>query len=320
MFQKYSVSDLEKIDSFNNDYYLKWFELTGTKKKYLGDKNLRRCRFCGRTDSTTKFRKRAHAFPQLIGNNVLISLCECDSCNERFANTIDNHLGNYFSLERTLSGIKGKGGIPKYKSPKKKFKIEATKSPLSVNPSINSDKVPGQGISYKTHTFSDFRHTYIPRLVYKSFIKMALSVMPAGEMIYFGETIKWLMADPQNDLIDADFFITISSFVPGVAPFRNITAVLGIRKDQVRSVPYSFFFICFSNYAFQLFVPLSSMDKQLEGTTFRMRRFPPPYEEISATGQIQVYVENWSSNEPRYMEPISVEIAYESVSVEDYHT
>jgi hypothetical protein len=315
MNQKLYTTTQERYDFFCKHYNLIWYKLYGTKKKYLGNAKLKQCRFCGATETTTTFRKIAHALPQLIGNNTLISLYECDSCNERFDKTLDNHLGNYLGLERTLSGIKGKKGIPKFKS--QRTKIVVKQSEVSENQPDDGNEILIDDPVYKYQEVNESRPSYVPRLVYKSFVKMALSVMPRDEIIHFKKAIEWIIENPEDDLLETDCLVCKFSFVPGLDPFKDITAVLGIRKNQVSIVPHSFFFIAFSNYTFQIFVPFSDMDKHLEWRTVSMVRFPSPYDETSPYGPVQKYRLNWSSNEPERSEPIFMTMAYESSSVED---
>jgi hypothetical protein len=57
----------------------------GNKQIILGSKPFK-CRFCGGKPPERTFKKRAHAVSELLGNKVMKSLYECDTCNERFRN------------------------------------------------------------------------------------------------------------------------------------------------------------------------------------------------------------------------------------------
>ena len=64
----------------------------------------------------------AHAFPECIGNHVLVSNYECDDCNTFFGKTIENDYGKFFDLYHSIMHIKGKNGYKKCK-----FKVSCDK-------------------------------------------------------------------------------------------------------------------------------------------------------------------------------------------------
>lgn len=94
---------------------LKTDNIENKDKRFIGEKDRRKCRFCGKEKGETAFRKIAHAIPKLVGNKVLISFEECDECNDIFSK-LENELANYLSFERSTVGIRGKKGIPTYKN------------------------------------------------------------------------------------------------------------------------------------------------------------------------------------------------------------
>ena len=47
-------------------------------KIFLGDRQNRRCRFCGKTTPEVSFRKEAHALPECVGNKSLFTYYECE--------------------------------------------------------------------------------------------------------------------------------------------------------------------------------------------------------------------------------------------------
>ena len=50
----------------------------------------RRCRFCGRVLCETHFQKVAHAISVSLGNKKFICADECDECNEKFGQSLEN--------------------------------------------------------------------------------------------------------------------------------------------------------------------------------------------------------------------------------------
>jgi len=89
----------------------------------------------------------------------------------------------------------------------------------------------------------------------------------------------------------------IRSFIPGPHPFRRVTAILLRRKADAQITPYMSFFIAFSNYTFQIFIPLSEMDRRFDGKTVTIPAFPNIFESVSANNDVSWQVLNLSSKE-----------------------
>jgi hypothetical protein len=68
------------------------------------------CRYCGESD-IGKFRQKAHAITEKLGNNVFISGDECDECNGHISKH-ENELVNFFGSSRTILGIPNKNKKP----------------------------------------------------------------------------------------------------------------------------------------------------------------------------------------------------------------
>ena len=64
------------------------------------------CRYCGEEDRSM-FRQRAHAITEKLGNNVLVSGDECDTCNGLISKH-ENELVNFFGSSRTIFGLPNK--------------------------------------------------------------------------------------------------------------------------------------------------------------------------------------------------------------------
>src|SRR5882724_8394208 len=71
---------------------------------FLGKKG--RCRYCGETN-IARFRMKAHAFPEALGNKWIMSRDECDACNRIFSK-YDDAIARAVSPFLTLGGVKGK--------------------------------------------------------------------------------------------------------------------------------------------------------------------------------------------------------------------
>ena len=89
-------------------------QLTPNDRIFLGTKEYRTCRFCGKGDGQTSFRMKAHVVPEFMGNKHYFSYFECDSCNQYFSK-LEDSLYNYAGILNTLSTLKGKRGYSKFK-------------------------------------------------------------------------------------------------------------------------------------------------------------------------------------------------------------
>ena len=100
-------------------FYSKKYELVSEhylspndRKTVLGDAANKVCRFCRRRTPDVSFNKIAHTIPESLGNKILFSAYECDSCNQSFGSGIENDFGNWSKPMRTFARIRGKRGVP----------------------------------------------------------------------------------------------------------------------------------------------------------------------------------------------------------------
>ncbi len=286
----------EMIKFYDENYYLAPLPLNSGRKLYIGDKTKRQCRFCGENDPS-KFRLEAHAFPELIGNRELISNSECDICNERFSRTIEDHLGKYTLLARAITQIKGKKR-PSYKSQSQQSRIDSLNNRIEIiyHPDDNFIELD---LDNKRVKIRGYRQPYIPRSVFKCLVKMGISILPDSELPYFTDTIKWLLIEnPQNDPVAAAGpFSTICSFTPGPKPFPFIMATLLKRKVDTADLPYTIFFIAFSNFTFQIALPFSNKDCHLIGKQLTLPAFPNIYHDGTAAGMVRYSAVNFALND-----------------------
>ena len=116
----FSEANLKKIAFYDKHYQIAICLplVSKTPIKLCDNENVgeRKCRFCGKSKPEVSFRNTAHAIPEFLGNKSLISMNECDICNEFFANEYEDHLAKWFGPARSLCQMRGKKGTPKYKS------------------------------------------------------------------------------------------------------------------------------------------------------------------------------------------------------------
>lgn len=262
------------------------------------------CRFCGKNSPEVTFAKDAHAFPEMLGNRLLFADDECDSCNEYFGRTIEDHLSKFLGIQRTIAQIRGKKGIPSYKSPDQQTSITApAKGKFDITTMIGDDAVK-LDIPNKTLTITAIRPPHIKRLAYKAFVKMAISVMPPAELANLSATIPWLLKETDN--IGTNSLVALHTFVSGPAQFTHITYALLKRKPGVVDVPQYSFIIAWGKFTYQIFIPFSKDDDCLLGKSITLEYFPNVFEGVSSSSIVNYSKLNMSSSELTKNEPHSV--------------
>jgi hypothetical protein len=245
----------------------------GNKQIILGRKPFR-CRFCGGGPPERTFKKRAHAVSELLGNKVLKSLYECDTCNERFAGFEDD-LAKMTLPSRSIGGVIGKSGVPKLVaadggSARMQFKGgELHFSHNAGDVGFVEDEVN------KLLRFTYVEQPYRPLAAYKALCKSAFTLLPEDELIHFDHLRQWLL---QADLTTGQVFVPgghvcYSTFVPAFQPFKQPIICLLKRKAQI-DAPYMSFFIASGNSSYQIFLPCPAKDDHLRGKTITTVAFP----------------------------------------------
>lgn len=246
---------LREREEISNQYNLVGFlDVSEIKKKSEVKDNFLRCRFCGKDDSETSFRNEAHIFPRFIENKFVISKFECDCCNEKFSRILENEFANYMKILHTVNGVKGKKGIPIYK--KDGIRLENTNGVHFDLQGINDSLVSEKGVFCKLTT-DDFT----PIAVYKSLVKMALSMVAESELNKFAKTFGWL-----QDETHSDEFYSIDElpliFTQNKKEWQkfNLSVLLFRRKSSSSEIPAYMFKLYYNLFSFQIFIPFCSDD------------------------------------------------------------
>jgi hypothetical protein len=88
----------ESLKHFNVNYHAFVISREANKKIVI-DKNLEQiCRFCKRKAPEVKFRQKAHALPELIGNRYVFIKTECDDCNKFFSENLEDHFAKFLRV------------------------------------------------------------------------------------------------------------------------------------------------------------------------------------------------------------------------------
>jgi len=220
------------------------------------------CRFCGKRYPDVKFKKKAHAVSELLGNKEFVLKNECDECNIFFGQKLEDNLAKYIGLGRTLSQVFGKEGVPSYKSKDESWRVDFTNKGLVIQMKENSN-----GVEEKDNyiLFHPVRDAYTPIAVYKALVKMALSLLPYEKMPYFLDTVDWIKEGSHiiSKYDMSNYAYMIERFVPG--PHTLCLRASGfIRKSFEKKVPYYIFLLEFQNYSYQIIVPCRVKDGVLE--------------------------------------------------------
>jgi HNH endonuclease len=248
---------------------------------FLGDKENRLCRFCGKGRPEVSFRAEAHAIPECVGNKSLFTYHECDSCNQAFGQGCENDFGNWSLPMRTMARICGKTGVPTIKHDQAgELRIDGHPDGLQ----ISVDEAEGfldNDPATKTLTLHLRRGPFRPAMVVKAMVKMALSVMPEEEMRNFQLALALIRPDNSSAVLAAPppFFHTFVS--GGSAKDRIVFAVMTRRRDDFLA-PYAYVLLRYGNEMLQMAVPSPEKDNALIGKRITLQPYPCTTKEDSA--------------------------------------
>jgi len=257
---------MDKLKAIDENYLVSsLISLNEPKKIFLGDKEKKKCRFCGKDSGETKFRKIAHAIPEFVENYTLFSYYECDCCNEKFSKTLENHMSSYMNLHHSLARVKGKRGIPSFKIGGNKSRLDWNTEGLTIQQVAEDNfNIIEQNEKNKTVTIKGKRATYTPIAVFKCLTKMALSIMVEDELVNFKNTINWIN---EEDHTKSNYQLgNLKAFFTFITKQKNNYTscfILKRREDNSNNVPYMIFFLAYSQFNFQIHIPLCELDKHL---------------------------------------------------------
>lgn len=285
---------------------------------YIGENqwNERVCRYCNRKNGETKFRNRnAHTLPESIGNKTLFSNDECIDCNTYFGSTLESDFGNFTLFDRLFFGIQGKSNQPpKYKNRDVKCQNTISQNGCSIqlfdDSNLKFKLTPDNGLTLFTDSFSFNIHSrqgtislpkegksFIPKNIFKCFVKMFLGIIDYNELKYFTDTISWVRYNNES----------------GIALFNNrlnllYSVNLDMRTDTIRAcvfkrmtdnieLPYMSFLLLFGHFSYQIVIPFSSKDSTLMNSKFIFHGYPNLSYMKNPSSRISYEILNLSSPE-----------------------
>ncbi len=248
---------------------------TGSGKITVGESGL--CRYCQKEKPEVSFSNRAHAIPQFIGNNEIFSKDECNSCNKFFGAGYDDDLSKYLGGRRTVSQMRGRTGIPSYKTHTELSRIDVNKSGMRMLGTEGDDTIHLNEES-NTVGIKIRKQPYSPLGVYKSFLKMAIALAPRTLLSPLDVTRQFLM---RKDNIRCPCFrpFLIETFIPG--PLNNELFTMLLKRSEEVDIPSLMFLLYVSNYCFQIVVPCPELDQKLAGQDVRVPRITHPLEHMN---------------------------------------
>lgn len=296
-------------------FYAENYELLGQwqlkpgKRVFLGEREPRICRFCGKSKPQVTFNLKAHALPELLGNKSLFSLYECDECNSFFGSGIENDFGNWSKPMRSLQRIRGKGGVPTLKSDDDGWRIEWDRDrQFNVN-HARGDTVFTVSETEKRVTFLLRRDPHVPIAVLKAFVKMGLSVVPEAELSNFARALQWIR-NPKHRM-EFDLLAPVHrSFIPGPSAPDFISVAVLRRNDKDATLPYAFLLLSAANETFQVMLPSPERDPAPGGPARSMPPFPPVRTPYGPAGYSAL---DLSGTETVVNDRVSVEMTFEQV-------
>lgn len=289
----------EQIAYFESNYSVvsDYRVFPDSDKIFIGNKDNRICRYCGKQAPDVSFRKIAHAIPEFIGNKRIISYDECDVCNEKFSRIVEDHFSKYLGAQRTVAQVKGKKGVPSYKSKKKKSRIDMEENGISIK-SYEDDLLCEIDEENNQLKILVNQQPYIPAAVFKCLVKISIATLPESELEFFEKTINWILDDAHNkDLFPSSPLIALHTFVPGPHPHKGIKVMNLKRKSDSLKVPYLISVVAFANFIYQINVPSVEKDKHIFGSNIDISYFPTPFDTNHAYGEVKRVVLDLSSYE-----------------------
>ena len=238
------------------------YDMSHNKEILLGDiSETRKCRFCGRATPYVSFESDAHAVPHLIGNRVLKTLYECDSCNKQLFSKMEEQFDAYMRFYHVSCHVSRNGNtVNTYKcNSKSKAGVSVSDEWTYVNCCVGEDLSTVVNQQNKTITFSGVR-SYIPLAVFKAIVKMALSIMPESDIDNFEDTLKWL----RTSHIQLSHLNLSIRLYEGLNDFNGECMIYKRKDDNKENVPRYLFGLKYNNLFIQISIPLCKEDKSIE--------------------------------------------------------
>ncbi len=234
-----------------------------TEKTYVGNSGeTRRCRICGEVKSAEHFSHDSHAISAALGNQFLICLEECDTCNEKFSAIESDFVAfTQFSLflhrtpkrDKKMRTIEGRNSSYRWASDS--LPISGLSGDYIVQHlrDWKDDKIKDKATIQSLAENADFsKISFIPQNIYKALCKYVISSFPAETESLFAYTARWILQQPEEKSLPY-VLIAIS---PEVHKEPQLTIYL--RNEESDVYPYCFAKLEIADIQFVYIVPDNS--------------------------------------------------------------
>lgn len=222
------------------------------------DKTQRVCRFCGK-NGVERFRNKAHAIPEALGNKLLVCNEECDECNHTL-NKIEDNFTFLMDFRRAIFNIRRKGST---KTPKIVGQNYVIQPDTSGHPELFViDTALPEKISDYKNVWAKFEHkkNVVDENIYKALVKMALDLMPSERLSHFSNTIQWIK--PKDIQLHPDSLPSILfSQLPKNRFYDQPVLSLFFKKSTDLETPYCTAILYIADIAYQFVLPFADIDK-----------------------------------------------------------
>lgn len=255
------------------------------------------CRFCGLDATETTFKSKPHMISQLFGSNIGISDFECDRCNNHFSK-FESSAADFLGISRTLYAL-GIGTPPVFKSPDKS--IIARPGKLFGKEGIEiTSSLPNliQLLNGTGEIELEFQsNPYIPINVYKTLLKIALTIMPESDFSDYKVPLDFLLSGSNHSLI-SHYATQVVECQSGFE-VRVPIAFLFKKIDPNPLLPSHIFQLYFHDSCLQIHIPFGAKDKALADGEIIQVPLCPPLISIDSfpQGKAKYRKINMSSNE-----------------------
>ena len=253
-FEKISKEIDELFGVLMDNYEMFAFDADRKNNIKIGesDKSKRVCRYCNKKSPEVSFKKVAHSISEALGNKKIITNDECDACNEKFGEGIENDLILYLNLYRVFFRIRGKNGIPKLKG--KNFEIEI-KNEETITIDILSDEEIAVSDCNDFQVRLETTENITTQNIYKTLSKYALGVIDRTQIVNFKDTIEWINGKKNIDNLPKIAILTsydLFSAHPKIMVY--------LRKNEDNKLPYAVAEFRFTYLIFVYIIPNSNKD------------------------------------------------------------
>ena len=251
-------------DSLFFKVYSGTYGLVPKAKIFLGNKENKECRFCGKNEKETTFKMKAHIMPEFMGNKKYFSYFECDTCNQYFGQ-LEDSLFNFAGIFNTLSTIKGKKGFPKFKTKGSDFQAKEFRTIVQKNHDPENEDSFVYDEENERMNIDVTMPSYIPQDVYKVLVKIALCMLPDDEFLQHKNTVDWLMSKNSTNHKNNPFFNVFRKIGGNPKMFPEPMAFL-LRKNNNKNThkfPTYTLLLSYGIISYQIFIPFIDSDNHL---------------------------------------------------------